>query len=214
VDTVEPDDLTDRVRRGYDALSYAYRGEDRDDNDERCGWVERLIPSLPPGGEVLDLGCGCGEPVARMLAERGFAVTGVDISQVQIDRARRTVPAATFVRADATAVTFAPASFDAIICLYVLIHLPLHAQAPLLERMAAWLKPGGWLLASAGHRAWTGTQENWLGGGAPMWWSHADADTYREWLTDGGYTIVDEEFVPEGDGGHALFWCRRPGQSP
>lgn len=212
MDTAEPDDLADRVRQGYDALSYAYRGQGRDDSDERCGWLARLMPQLPAGAPVLDLGCGCGEPVTRMLAEGGFAVTGIDISQVQIDRARQWVPAATFMRSDATALTFAPRTFDAIICLYVLIHVPLRAQAPLLGRMANWLRPGGWLLASAGHRAWTGTDDNWLGGGAPMWWSHAGAGTYRQWLTGAGFIIEREDFVPEGDGGHALFWCRRPGR--
>jgi 2-polyprenyl-3-methyl-5-hydroxy-6-metoxy-1,4-benzoquinol methylase len=208
VDSGEPDDLVERVRRGYDALSYTYRGEGRDENDARCGWLARLLPALPTGARVLDLGCGCGEPVVRMLAEHGCAVTGIDVSEVQIERARQWVPAATFQRADATALTYPPDSFDAIVCLYVLIHLPLAAQAPLLARMAGWLAPGGWLLVTTGHRAWTGTEENWLGGGAPMWWSHADAGTYRNWLTDAGFHIERQEFVPEGDGGHTLFWCR------
>jgi hypothetical protein len=51
-----------------------------------------------------------------------------------------------------------------------------------------------------GHRAWTGTDENWLGGGTTMWWSHADADTNRSWLTAAGLVVEHEEFVPEGDG--------------
>jgi hypothetical protein len=42
-----------------------------------------------------------------------------------------------------------------------------------------------------------------------MWWSHPDAATYRTWMTGAGLDIVSEEFVPEGNGGHALFWCRR-----
>lgn len=33
-----------------------------------------------------------------------------------------------------------------------------------------------------GHRAWTGTEDNWLGGPRPVWWSHADAAAYRSWL--------------------------------
>ena len=37
--------------------------------------------------------------------------------------------------------------------------------------------------------------ENWLGGGAPMWWSHADADTNRSWLTGAGFTVEHEEFT-------------------
>nr|WP_234388001.1 hypothetical protein [Streptomyces tibetensis] len=63
-------------------------------------------------------------------------------------------------------------------------------------------------MATTGHRA--GVDENWLGGGAPMWWSHADAATNRGWMTQAGLTVEREEFVPEGDGGHALFWARRP----
>ncbi len=92
--------------------------------------------------------------------------------------------------------------------MYALIHIPLAEQPPLLRRIAAWLRPGGWFVATTGHRA--GVDENWLGGGAPMWWSHADAATNRGWMTQAGLTVEREEFVPEGDGGHALFWARRP----
>lgn len=165
---------------------------------------------VPAAGTVLDLGCGCGVPVARSLAASGYQVTGVDISEVQIDRARHLVPAGTFLRADATQVGFAAESFDAIVCLYALIHMPLSAQPRLLQRAASWLRPAGWLLAVAGHSAWTGTEDNWLDGRTPMWWSHADAGTYRRWLEQAGLAITAEAFVPEEDGGHALFWARRP----
>ncbi|WP_433689385.1 hypothetical protein ACQP0I_28190 [Micromonospora carbonacea] len=43
-----------------------------------------------------------------------------------------------------------------------------------------------------------------------MWWSQADASTYRSWLRETGLPVTAEEFVPEGTGGHALFWARRP----
>jgi hypothetical protein len=42
-----------------------------------------------------------------------------------------------------------------------------------------------------------------------MWWSHADAATYREWITQAGLRIESEHFVPEADSGHQLFWARR-----
>jgi hypothetical protein len=44
-----------------------------------------------------------------------------------------------------------------------------------------------------------------------MWWSHADAATYRDWITEAGLRVESEAFVPEGDSGHQLFWARRPG---
>ena len=197
------------MRRGYDALSWRYRADDAGEGGY-AGWLAGLRDRVPPGGAVLDLGCGAGVPVARALARDGFAVTGVDLSEVQVRRARRLVPGARFLRADATRVRFPPASFDAVVCLYLLIHLPLEEQPALLGRVAGWLRPGGWLLATTGKEAWTGTEDGWLGGQVPMWWSHADAATYRAWIARAGLEVVEEGFVPEGDGGHALFWARRP----
>lgn len=205
-----PEDRTDLVRRGYDALSYRYRGDDDEAGPRYGPWLERLQSLVPAAGHVLDLGCGCGVPVARTLAAGGYRVTGVDISAVQVSRARKLVPAAAFVQADATQLEFAAGSFDAVVSLYALIHMPLAAQPALLARAAGWLRPGGWLLAVAGQGAWTGTEDHWLGGDTVMWWSQADAATYRRWLEDAGLEITEQGFVPEGDGGHALFWARKP----
>ena len=47
-----------------------------------------------------------------------------------------------------------------------------------------------------------------------MWWSHADAATYRAWIEQAGLAVVAQELVPEGDGAHALFWARRPPDPP
>jgi SAM-dependent methyltransferase len=119
------------------------------------------------------------------------------------------VPGGRFIRGDAATASFPAGSFDAVVCLYMLIHVPVAEQPALLATVASWLRPGGRLVATAGHQAWTGMEADWLGGGAPMWWSHADAVTYRGWLEAAGFTVDSEEFVPEGRGGHALFWARR-----
>jgi len=156
------------------------------------------------------VGSGGGVPLARDLAAAGYAVTGVDLSAVQVERARRLVPTARFLHADAGEVSFPASSFDAVVSLYALIHMPLDEQPRLLRRIGRWLRPGGWLLATTGHHAWTGSEDNWLGGEAPMWWSQADAATYRAWIEQAGLSVVTEDLVPEGDGAHALFWARRP----
>ena len=31
------------------------------------GWLDRFCALVPPGGSVLDMGCGAGEPIARPL---------------------------------------------------------------------------------------------------------------------------------------------------
>lgn len=206
-DGIDPKEV---VRRGYDEVSLRYRADD-DTSTMYKGWSDQLVEHLGPrDARVLDLGCGCGVPLSRDVSAAGYRVTGVDFSDVQIERARRLVPDAEFIQADATNVDFPPGSFDCVVCLYTIIHVPLGEQSALLTKIARWLRTGGWLLLTAGHESWTGTQADWLGGNAAMWWSQADQATYRRWLTDAGLDITNEGYVPEGATGHAIFWARRP----
>jgi ubiquinone/menaquinone biosynthesis C-methylase UbiE len=196
------------VRRGYDLNSRAYRADDADDG-LYAEWLDKLEQRVAPGSSVLDLGCGCGVPVARRLA-RGYSVTGVDFSPVQIARARELAPDAKFVCADMTTLQYPDESFDAITCLFALIHLPLEEQPPLLRHVRRWLRPGGLFVASVGHQAWTGLEKDWLGvSGGDMWWSHTDVATYRRWFEDAGLQVELEKFVPEGSGGHIFVLATR-----
>jgi SAM-dependent methyltransferase len=203
-DVPDPKEL---VRRSYDAISYAYRGDSLPRDRNYYYWLAELTPLLRPGDAVLDLGCGCGVPVAQELAQH-FLVTGVDISLVQIERARKLVPQGAFICADMTGIDFAPQSFAAIVSFYALIHLPLAEHRPLLARCFDWLGPGGLFMAIVGHSAWTGSEEDWHG--APMYWSHADEATYLRWLDEIGFAVQWARFIPEGDGGHTLVLARRP----
>jgi SAM-dependent methyltransferase len=201
------DEAKGLVRSSYDRISYDYRDDTGAKNPGYPLWLQRyLLPRLPAGSDVLDLGCGNGIPATRILAER-HRVVGVDFSHTMIERARRLVPSATFIESDMVALDFPPNCFDAIVSFFALIHVPVAQQPALLDRVTSWLRPGGWLLATVGARAWTGTEDNWHG--APMFWSHADGDTYRAWVRDRGMAIVDEEFIPEGDSGHLLILARK-----
>lgn len=211
----DPEAARRTVRRGYDRASYAYRkdGEGTDafghDLEQVRGWLRPLIDALPSGGRVVDLGCGAGVPATRELAQR-YTVVGVDVSRVQLGRARRQVPAAELLRADLTSVAFAQGSFDGAVCLYALIHVPLAEQPGTLARIREWLRPNGRLLLVAGHTAYEGTEADWLGSGATMYWSHADAATYRRWLLELGFEVLEQRTVPEGDAAHELFLARVP----
>jgi cyclopropane fatty-acyl-phospholipid synthase-like methyltransferase len=204
-----PADQRDLVRRGYDAVSHAYRSDDgrpagssAEDVSRYAGWVEELADLLPGGAVVVDLGCGAGVPATRELADRGLRVIGVDFSAVQLSRARRLVPTARLVQADMTALRLRPASVDAVVSFYALIHVPLDDQQALFPRIRAWLRPGGYLLAITGADRWTGT-EDYLG--AKMFWDHADTATYLRWLTAAGLEPVWHRYIPEGNSGHSLI---------
>lgn len=197
------------VRLGYDSASLRYRRDD-DFPDRYKPWIEHLVRSMPRDGHLLDLGCGCGVPVAREVARTGISVTGIDISEVQIARARQLVPDGTFFVADFSEIAFPENSFDAICSFYALIHLPQDEQRHVIKRIGRWLTPGGQFLATVGHEAWTGEQAGWLSGTAAMWWSHPDDATYRSWIESAGMQIDDQQFVADGRSGHMLFAARRP----
>ena len=202
----------DIVRQGYDKVSYAYRDEEGHAVYplDYAAWLSELMPLLPSKSKILELGCGCGVPVAQILSE-DFAVTGVDISPVQIERAEKLVPEAKFICADMTEIDFPAQSFAAIVSFYAIIHVPLAEQPALLAKLLNWLQPEGYLLLIVGSRAWTGTEEDWLGvRGATMYWSHADSATYRRWLTELGFAVCWERFIPEGSGGHVLMLIQKP----
>ena len=208
----------DLVRRGYDAISLAYRGDDgeaacssAEDVSRYAGWVAELAGLLPAGGTVLDLGCGAGIPATRELTDHGLRVAGVDFSAVQLARARRLVPAASLVRADMTALHLRPASLDAVVSFYALIHVPLADQRALFPRIRSWLRPGGYLLAIVGADRWTGA-ERYLG--ADMFWDHADTATYLRWFEAARLVPVWHRFIQEGDSGHALILARASATAP
>ncbi|HIJ64811.1 MAG TPA: class I SAM-dependent methyltransferase [Candidatus Hydrogenedentes bacterium] len=204
-------DPKDIVRQGYDKVSRAYRGDTFDSEEDpyyrRC--MDLLLPHLTAGSRILDLGCGCGIPAVQDLSVE-HDVTGVDISPVQIERARSLVPSAEFICEDMTAIGFPPGGFDAIISLYAIIHVPLKEQPGLFRNISTWLKQDGWFLCTVGHRNWTGTEENWLGvSGVTMFWSHAAQETYEIWLTDLHFRIEGAMFIPEGNGGHTALLAQK-----
>ncbi len=197
------------VRKGYNRISFRYRddrgrGEDAKNMLPWLGWAGQRVKK---GGRVLELGCGMGIPAAKYFA-RNHSYLGVDISDVQIRRAKKLVPQGRFRRADMAQLRFPAESFDAVLSFYSIIHLPLKEQRPLLRRIYRWLKPGGAFAAMLGHGRWTGRDKNWFG--AEMFWSHADHPTYSQWLEEAGFKIVRHKPVKEGKSGkavHELFFC-------
>jgi SAM-dependent methyltransferase len=190
----------DIVGAGYDRIAerhLAWITEIR--GDPRLRFLHQLMAQLPPHPVVLDLGCGAGIPCTAALAERGDVI-GVDLSACQLELARQRVPRARFVQADMTTVGLRPSSLDAVTACYSIAHVPRDQHGPLFRRIATWLRPGGYFLASLGCGADEGTVTDWLG--VPMFFSSHDARTNRRLLAQAGLTLLTDETVtmhePEG----------------
>jgi SAM-dependent methyltransferase len=98
---------------------------------------------LPPGADVLDLGCGDGEPVARVFTEVGLNVWGLDASPAMVRAFRSNFPGANVAREAAEDSTFFGRRFAGIIAWGLIFLLDKPAQRRLIRRAAAALEPGG-----------------------------------------------------------------------
>jgi len=198
------------VESGYDRMAEAYLSTKDPEDPTMLAALEDLARGLPSTAAILDLGCGAGIPVTRWLARRGYAVTGVDVSARQLELARRYVPEATFIKADMTDLAFGPETFDAVVALYAITHVPRAEQPALIADVFRWLKPGSAFLATWAVTGWEGEEDDWEGWGAAMRWSNHDLETNLGMLREVGFEVNSVE--THGDEKETWLWAeaRRP----
>lgn len=102
---------------------------------------DRYVLPRVPSGRVLDFGCGTGW-LEALLSEGAHDVTGIDISEGMLRRARARFPNVRFVQGDLYTHTF-DGQYDLVMEKAVLHHL-LDWEA-LVDRMADLTAPGGTL---------------------------------------------------------------------
>lgn len=136
------------VRGGYDLWADGY-----DDSPNPVVAMDRRVALIAldphPGETVLDLGCGTGAHLERVLAA-GADALGIDFSAGMMAVARRRCPGARLVLADLRRdLPLAPARFDKVLCSLVSEHLD---DLPRVFReIRRVLRPGGRLVFSAFH---------------------------------------------------------------
>jgi SAM-dependent methyltransferase len=138
-------DLWDREAKTFDEAA----DHGLADPDCREAWRSLLLEHLPAApATVADLGCGTGT-LALLLAEEGYAVTGVDFSPEMVRLAREKAGhVATFLEADAAAPPLDAAAYDVVLSRHVLWAMDSPAAA--LDRWIALLRPAGRLVLVEG----------------------------------------------------------------
>jgi SAM-dependent methyltransferase len=100
-------------------------------------YLRALTSQAPPGGAILDVGCGAGQ-VVEALRAAGFAASGLDVAPPEIEGCHGY---------DGRAIPFADGSFSAVGAFNVLEHV--EEPVSFLDEMARVLKPGGRMVVSS-----------------------------------------------------------------
>ena len=158
-----------------------------------AGCVRLWVQSLPRNSSVLDLGCGSGIPLTKVIVDEGMQVYGIDASQSLVTEFQKNLPDIFIACEPVEESTFFNQKFDAILAWGLLFLLPETVQMDVLHKVSNALEPGGKFLFTAPYQKaeWqdllTGRISTSLG-----------AKIYKKVLNECGVRVV-EEFYDEGD---------------
>lgn len=186
-------DLYERRALHYD--------RDRSRSLQERDWLERFLEYVRPPGEVLDLGCGMGEPIAAYLIGRGCRVVGVDSSPSMIALCRARFPDAEWHVADMRELALGR-RFDGILAWDSYFHLDMQHQRAMLAWFAAHAAPGAALMFTTG-----GAEGESIGSyhGEPLYHASLAPGEYRRLLEQHGFVLRAHESADVACGDHTVW---------
>jgi len=148
--------------------------------------LEDCVAGRASGLNVLDLGCGAGQPIAQWFVARGDDVTGVDGAAAMVAEARERVPEMEVMHADMRGLTIGR-RFDIILAFNSFFHLSAEDQRAMFPVFAVHAAPGARLCFTSGH----GYGEVWgRVGSSQVYHASLDPSEYRSLLSQHGFAEV------------------------
>lgn len=192
-------------RAPYDLIADQWSQERHASGFREQPYVDRFLDLTAPGAHILDLGCGSGTPIGRYLLDRGFRLTGVDVSLALLDLARTNCPEAELIVGDMVSVALSD-RYDGLIAWDSIFHIPKAEHPALFDNLCRWLRPGGPVLLSLGGSAGEFT--------APMFnveffYSGHAPEVSTALLREAGFDILLSEIDDPSSRGHLAVLCRK-----
>lgn len=215
---MNPSDLSGTARDLYSTGNWPLRAMQR--------WrpyicpFDQLLPLIPRGSNVLDVGCGGGLLLFLLTAcDPSARGTGIDVSPSSIGFAQQTLAAnasdlqnrLSFLQMDATK-PWPVETFDVVSLVDVLHHVPPGKQFDVLCEALSHVKPGGlllykdmcdapWALAAA-NRA----HDLLL---AQQWIRYLPIEAMEQWARNSGLELIDSKEIRRYWYGHELRVFRK-----
>lgn len=148
--------------KNYDAIA-SWWLEQMKNSTYGVAALERALTFVGHRRHALDVGCGCEGRFIRILQERGFHYTGLDISVAMVALAAQRYPDADFAIGDICTWPL-PHQYDLITAWDSTFHLPLESHESVLLKLCDGLSKNGVILFTCGGGETRGNVQGEFGG--------------------------------------------------
>ncbi len=182
--------------------SHARQWDDvRREQDYQQGWLERFMALLPARGTILDVGCGSGLPIAGVLIQHHFQLTGIDSALAMLELAQARFPQHIWQQADMRSLNLAQ-QFDGILAWDSFFHLTHQDQREMFGIFQQHAKTGTVLMFSSGpeHGEAIGEFEGEL-----LYHASLAPAEYEQLLYQHGFQLIEMRINDPECAGHTVW---------
>jgi cyclopropane fatty-acyl-phospholipid synthase-like methyltransferase len=158
--------------------------------------VEQWSRKLPPRAAVIELGCGGGQPITRVLSEAGLRVWAIDSSPTLVAAFQSRFPTIPVQCARVQDSDFFGRMYDAAVAIGLIFLLAEPDQAELISRVADIIVPGGRFLFTAPIQV-----HDWTDVNTGALCRSLGQARYERLLSEAGFRVL-ATFVDVGENNH------------
>lgn len=168
----------DIIRDGYNTNDYNTEYRNRVLHEQEVQLLDKFMKDITDPKVVIDIGCGNGKLYDTYLVDNGADLTGIDLSERQVEEAQHNCPAGKFMVGNIVTDTLSVPDADGVVAFYSLFHIRIEDLPKVFTTIHSMLNDGGKLLFIVYTRKdGRKVDADWCN--KPMVWYHAPAETYK-----------------------------------